>query len=48
MDSWIKLLPSDKVEQIFDTIETRLNDLASKQGGIKLTIPFVMINAYKR
>lgn len=48
MDSWINLLPSDKVEVIFDTIETRMNDPAIKQGGIKLTIPFVMINAIKR
>jgi hypothetical protein len=48
MESWINLLPPDKVEQIFDIIETRLNDQASEQGGIKLTIPFVMINAVKR
>jgi ubiquinone/menaquinone biosynthesis C-methylase UbiE len=47
MESWIKLLPPDKVEQIFDAIETRLNDQASEQGGIKLTIPFVMINSTK-
>jgi len=48
MDSWIKLLPPDKVEIIFDAIETRMNEIASELGGIKLTIPFVMINAVKR
>jgi ubiquinone/menaquinone biosynthesis C-methylase UbiE len=48
MESWIKLLPTDKVEQIFDTIETRLNDQASEQGRIKLTIPFVLLNAIKK
>jgi len=48
MDSWIKLLPSDKVEVIFDAIKTRMNRLAAQQNGIKLTIPFVMINAVKR
>ena len=48
MDSWIKLLPPDKVEIIFNTIETRMNELAKQQNGIKLTIPFVMINAVKR
>jgi arsenite methyltransferase len=48
MESWIKLLPQDKVEFIFDTIETRMNRLAREQDGIKLTIPFVMINAVKR
>lgn len=48
MESWIKLLPPDKVEQIFDTIENRMNNLAKEQGGIKLTIPFVLINAIKK
>ena len=48
MDSWIKLLPQDKVEQIFDTIELRLNEQSQIFGGIKLSIPFVMINAIKQ
>jgi hypothetical protein len=47
MDSWIKILPEKKVEQIFVTIEQRLNDQAQILGGIKLTIPFVLINAIK-
>ncbi len=48
MDSWVKLLPSDKAEQIFDTIETRLNDHSRMLGGTMLSIPFVMIDARKR
>ena len=48
MESWIKLLPTDKVELIFDTIESRLNDQASEQCGIKLTVPFVLLNAIKK
>jgi ubiquinone/menaquinone biosynthesis C-methylase UbiE len=44
MDSWIKILPKNRLEQIFDTIEMRLNEQAKKLGGIKLTIPFVLIN----
>lgn len=47
MDSWIKLLPGDKLEQIFESIEWRMNDQADELGGIKLTIPYVMINAIK-
>jgi len=47
MDSWIKLLPEDKTEQIFDTIESRLNEQAQLLGCIKLSIPFVVINAKK-
>jgi len=48
MDSWIKLLPSDKAEQIFDTIELRLNEQSRILGGVKLSIPYVMINAIKQ
>ena len=48
MDSWIKLLPPDKVEQIFDTIELRLNEQSRILGGVKLSIPYVLINAIKK
>lgn len=48
MDSWIKILPENKLEQIFDTVEMRLNDQAKMLGGIKLSIPFVLINAIKK
>ena len=48
MNSWIKILPENNLEQIFDTIERRLNEQAKMFGSIKLTIPFVMINAVKK
>jgi arsenite methyltransferase len=48
MDSWIRILPGNRLEEIFDTIETRLNEQAKMTGGIKLTIPFVLINAIKK
>ena len=48
MDSWIKILPENKLDEIFDTIEMRLNEKANTPGGIKLTIPFVLINATKK
>lgn len=48
MDSWIKILPKDKLEQIFDTIELRLNEQSRILGGIKLSIPYVVINTTKR
>jgi ubiquinone/menaquinone biosynthesis C-methylase UbiE len=47
MDSWIQLLPPEKTEQVFDAIESRLNEQSRILGGIKLSIPFVMINAVK-
>lgn len=48
MDSWISLVPADKLDQIFDTIESRLNEDAKNLGGVKLSIPFVVINAIKK
>jgi ubiquinone/menaquinone biosynthesis C-methylase UbiE len=48
MDSWIKILPKDKLEQIFDMIELRLNEQSRILGGIKLSIPYVVINTTKR
>lgn len=48
MDSWIKLLPANKVEHIFETIELRLNNLSKDLGGLKLSVPFVLINAIKK
>jgi ubiquinone/menaquinone biosynthesis C-methylase UbiE len=47
MDSWIKLLPTEKVEQVFDAIEFRLNEQSQKLGCFKLSIPYIMINALK-
>jgi hypothetical protein len=47
MESWIKFLPEDKLDEIFDLIEKRLNDQAKISGVITLTIPFVLINAIK-
>jgi arsenite methyltransferase len=48
MDSWIKFLPENKLEQIFDTIELRLNEQAKVLGSITLSIPFILINAIKK
>jgi ubiquinone/menaquinone biosynthesis C-methylase UbiE len=47
MNSWIEILPKDKVEEIFHAIETRLNEDALLMNGIKLSIPFILINAIK-
>jgi hypothetical protein len=46
--SWIKIVLKDKVEEIFETIEFRLNNLVIKKGGITLSIPYVSIDAVKK
>jgi arsenite methyltransferase len=47
MDPWIKILPDNKAEQVFDAVEIRLNEHSRKFGCMKLSIPFVLINAIK-
>jgi len=47
LDSWIQLLPGDRVESVFAEVETRLNDRAALLGSLKLSIPFVLIDALK-
>ncbi|MEN9919526.1 MAG: hypothetical protein RL662_1962 [Bacteroidota bacterium] len=48
MNSWIALLPVDKVEEVFSRIESRLNDDAEKHNGVKLSIPYVLIDVVKK
>jgi ubiquinone/menaquinone biosynthesis C-methylase UbiE len=47
MPAWKAILPANRVEEIFDRIEKKLNDQALAIGGFKLSIPFVLINAIK-
>jgi len=47
MGSWIKILPADKADQVFEMIEYGLNEQSRITGGLKLSIPFVLINAVK-
>jgi ubiquinone/menaquinone biosynthesis C-methylase UbiE len=48
MKSWKEILPQNKVEEIFKIIEIKLNKCAEHFGGIKLSIPFVLINCIKK
>ncbi|MDR1594320.1 MAG: methyltransferase domain-containing protein [Prevotellaceae bacterium] len=47
MESWKKLIPKDKTDEIFSLVESRMNRQAEQFGGLKLSIPYVMINAIK-
>jgi ubiquinone/menaquinone biosynthesis C-methylase UbiE len=48
MGSWRSILPKNKIPEIFKSIETKLNKQAAEFGGIKMSIPFVLINGIKR
>jgi ubiquinone/menaquinone biosynthesis C-methylase UbiE len=47
MESWKKLIPKDKMEEVFSLVELRMNRQAEQFGELKLSIPYVMINAIK-
>jgi ubiquinone/menaquinone biosynthesis C-methylase UbiE len=47
-DSWMDLLPVEKVTEIFEMVETRMNQHADQYGSISLTIPFILIDAFKK
>jgi len=48
MKSWKEIVPQNRVEEVFGIIETKLNEHAEKYDGIKLSIPFVLINGIKK
>jgi ubiquinone/menaquinone biosynthesis C-methylase UbiE len=48
MDAWIKLLPGESVGNVFTITEERLNEESALLGGIRLSIPFVTIDAVRK
>lgn len=47
LEEWLKIIPHNKVEIIFDEIEKKLNKVADEIGEIKLYVPFVTIDCRK-
>jgi ubiquinone/menaquinone biosynthesis C-methylase UbiE len=47
LEEWLKIIPHNKVEIIFDEIEKKLNKVADEIGEIKLSVPFVTIDCRK-
>ena len=44
LGSWKEILKTDNLENIFQKVESKLNKVAIKSGGIRLTIPYVLID----
>lgn len=44
IDPWKQLLPEDRVEEIFEAVEKRLNESSAMMGGVKLSVPFVVVS----
>ena len=47
LDSWLDLVPANKVNAIFTQVENRLNIKAQNDGEMTLTVPFVLVEAEK-
>ena len=48
LDGWKSVLNSNDIENIFEQVEERLNEIARKAGEIRLTIPYVTIDCRRR
>ncbi len=47
MSVWREMVPGERREEVFGTIEARLNEEAKKGGGLRLSVPFVVIHSRK-
>jgi ubiquinone/menaquinone biosynthesis C-methylase UbiE len=48
LSGWKSIVPVEKQEFIFNEIELRMNELAQADGFIKLSVPFVVIDCYRK
>lgn len=48
MNSWLRIIPKDKHEIVFDRVESLFNEQAAIRGFIRLSIPFVLIEVTKK
>jgi arsenite methyltransferase len=48
LPEWLKIIPPDKSEDALRAIENRLNEIANKNKGLKLTVPFTVIDCEKK
>lgn len=44
IDAWKSLVPKVRQEEIFGLVEKELNTRAAKEGGLKLSVPFAVID----
>jgi ubiquinone/menaquinone biosynthesis C-methylase UbiE len=47
LDGWKTIVPEPEHGRVFAQVENRLNELADRQGQLRLTIPFVCIDCHK-
>jgi len=48
LSGWKSIVPMDKQELVFTRIEERMNEKAQAEGFFKLSVPFVVIDCYRK
>lgn len=48
LGGWKKLIPDDRVEEVFNQISVYINNIAEEKEYFKLTVPFVVIDCIKK
>ena len=46
LPGWKDIINREQLEEIFDSIENKLNNIAENEGEIKLIIPFITVDCY--
>lgn len=47
-DSWKAILASNELEPVFADVERRLNDIAREKGELRLTVPWICVDCWRR
>lgn len=47
LSAWVKFLPRERLEAIFDQVEQRLNAVAKREGELPMTVPFLTFECEK-
>lgn len=45
MGEWMKFIPIERRDEIYNTLEAELNTISKRDGGLKLSVPYVMIDS---
>jgi ubiquinone/menaquinone biosynthesis C-methylase UbiE len=48
LPEWMKIVPTEKSTEVWEAIENRLNEIANKNKGLKLTVPFAVFDCKKK
>jgi hypothetical protein len=48
LPGWREVVEPEDEQEVFATLEARLNEVAQREGGLKLTVPMLYVEARRR